>query len=58
MQQLKLLGLSGTKITDAGLKEVAKMRRLEELYLITNQITKAGVAKLKKALPNCAIIGP
>ena len=50
--------LSGIKITDAGLKEVAKLQNLERLLLTGTQITDAGVAELKKALPNCRIFGP
>ena len=50
------LDLTGADITDEGLKEVAKMKQLNSsLYLIGTQVTKAGVAELKKALPNCNI---
>jgi len=52
------LYLYGTKITDAGLKEVAKLQRLNTLDLRHTKVTKAGVAELKKALPNCKIEGP
>jgi len=37
---------------------VAKLQKLERLYLQDTQVTKAGVAELKKALPNCEIVGP
>tara|TARA_Y100000766_G_C18340757_1_gene334655 strand:- start:38 stop:190 length:153 start_codon:yes stop_codon:yes gene_type:complete len=50
--------LSDNKITDEGLKEVAKLQQLEGLFLNRTQVTKAGVAELKKALPNCEIAGP
>ena len=59
LEKVTLLhSLVGTKFTDAGLKEVAKLQQLRELYLIGTKVTKAGVAELKKALPNCSIYGP
>jgi len=55
LEKVRHLSLSGTKITDAGLKEVAKLQKLTTLGLNATQVTKAGVAQLKKALPKCAI---
>jgi hypothetical protein len=52
------LNLSDTKITDAGLKEVAKLQKLTYLNLFNTKTTDAGVAELKKALPKCNIDGP
>ena len=46
----------GTKITDTGLKEVAKLKQLKRLFLEGTKVTKAGVAELQKALPKCIII--
>ena len=43
------------KITDAGLKDIAKMQQLTEINLSDTKITKAGVAELQKALPKCRI---
>jgi len=37
---------------------VAKLQQLDYLYLRATQVTKAGVAELQKALPNCYIEGP
>ena len=51
MQKLTFLDLGGTKITDAGLKEVAKLHQLTLLYLRDTKITDAGlkdVAKMKQ----------
>jgi len=45
------LSLAGTQITDAGLKEVAKLKNLSVLSFSNTQITDAGlkeVAKLKE----------
>ena len=58
MQKLEYLYLYDTKITDAGLKDVAKLQKLTYLGIGVIQITKAGVAELKKALPNCEISWP
>jgi internalin A len=58
LKKLTYLSLAYTKITDAGLKEVAKMQQLEKVNLYGNpNLTKPGVAELKKALPNCFITG-
>ena len=57
MKQLRLLELRGCyQITDAGLKEVAKLKQLRELYFAGTKITKVGVAELQKALPKCKIL--
>ena len=58
LKQLKELWLSGTQITDVGIKEVVKLQKLEILRVRGTKVTKAGVAELKKALPNCEIKGP
>jgi hypothetical protein len=55
LQQLHALGLIDTKITDAGLKEIAKLQKLTYPYLLNTKVTKAGVAELQKALPKCKI---
>jgi hypothetical protein len=52
------LDFNDTQITDVGLKELAKLQKLESLSVIGTKVTKAGVAELKKALPNCEIEGP
>ena len=59
LEKVTRLDLHDTKITDAGLKELAKLQKLAELYLNdVREVTKAGVAELQKALPNCRIAGP
>ena len=55
LEKVFRLDLDRTQITDAGLKELAKLLSLQELYLVNTQITDAGLAELKKALPNCRI---
>ena len=53
--EITYLVLGRTKITDVGLKEVAKLQKLTRLFLYNTKITDAGVAELKKALPKCRI---
>ena len=43
------------QITDAGLKELAKLKHLTELYLYGARVTQEGLAQLQQALPNCKI---
>ena len=44
-----------TQITDAELVHLAGLTSLQELGLSNTQITDAGVAKLKEALPDCSV---
>ena len=62
LEKVTRLSLTRTKITDAGLKEVAKLQQLtylnlwsSPLGLLDTKITKAGVAELQRALPKCRI---
>ena len=51
-----LIGRPGARpITDAGLVHLKGLTNLEGLLLIGTQVTDAGVAKLKEALPDCRI---
>lgn len=45
--QIVSLKLGGTKITDVSLKEIAKLKRLNRLYLDRTAISDAGLANLK-----------
>ena len=55
LEKLTSLNLYNTEITDAGLKEVAKLKQLRTLQVQNTKATKAGVAELQKALPKCRI---
>ncbi len=55
---LQKLYLGGTQVTDAGLAHLEGLAGLQTLWLASTQVTKRGLAELKKALPNCHIIGP
>jgi len=53
LDKVTVLGLDNTKITDAGLKDIAKLQNLTNLSLYATQITDAGlkgVAKLQKLI--------
>ena len=44
-----------TKITNDGLVHLKGLAKLQKLYLKYTKVTKAGIDKLQKALPNCSI---
>jgi hypothetical protein len=46
LKQLKTLSLIGTRVTDAGLKDLAKVGALEKLYLDETGVTDAGLPEL------------
>jgi hypothetical protein len=48
----------GTLVTDAGLKELVGLEQLRNLNLRRARVTAAGIAELRKALPQCTINGP
>ncbi|VTS01186.1 leucine-rich repeat domain protein : Putative regulatory subunit (Fragment) OS=Gemmata sp. Wa1-1 PE=4 SV=1: LRR_6: LRR_6: LRR_6 [Gemmata massiliana] len=56
LQGLERLAIDVTGVTDAGLKELATLKRLTALDLKGfNKLTKPAVAELRAALPNCQI---
>jgi internalin A len=56
LKQINSLELSFCKeVTDAGLKELKELKQLKELNLLYTKVTAAGVADLKKALPDLKI---
>ena len=54
-EEMKKLDLDFSEVGDAGLIHLTGMTKLEELLLDYTEVTAEGVAKLKKALPNCKI---
>jgi len=43
------------RVSDASVEYLAKLDKLINVKLTGTKVTAAGVAKLKKALPNCKI---
>ena len=43
-------------MTDAGLKHLAQLGKLEHLYLLGTKVTSEGAERLQKSLPNCDIV--
>jgi hypothetical protein len=52
---LEVLDLRNTGVTDSGLRHLAGMTNLKELYLADTEVTQAGAAELKEILPGLAI---
>jgi hypothetical protein len=46
------LNLFGTAVSDAGVENLKGLSELRHLYVWQTKVTDAGVAALKKALPN------
>ncbi|MEI8382803.1 MAG: hypothetical protein WCJ09_21930 [Planctomycetota bacterium] len=55
LSELNALGLGMTRVNDAGLGYLAKLKNLTILELDGTDTTAEGRAKLRKALPNCRI---
>ena len=49
--QLKVLWLTGTQVTDAGLESLTTLRNLEQLDVQATQVTPAAIEQLRKRLP-------
>ena len=55
LQKVTELNLTAYNLTDAGLKDLAKLQNLQYVNLYDTKVTEAGVAELQKALPKCRI---
>ena len=53
--KLTYLNLYATKITDAGLRQLGGLSALAHLYVWQSAVTPAGIAELRKALPECEV---
>jgi len=56
-KSLRVLRVSSTKISDAGLDQVKDCKNLKQLDVRNTKVTAAGIEKLAKALPQCKIEG-
>lgn len=50
------LNLDDTKITDEALEKLVDLKKLRWLGLVRTGVTPEGADKLRKALPNCAVL--
>ncbi|MGH7135323.1 MAG: hypothetical protein ACREHD_06255 [Pirellulales bacterium] len=55
-EQLEYLNLAGAKITDAAVAHAKTLTGLKRLDLRRTEVTAAGLAQLRKALPDCEIL--
>ncbi|MGC3971259.1 MAG: hypothetical protein QM775_29130 [Pirellulales bacterium] len=56
MPNLRFLHLIGTNITDAGLKHLVGLKKLEELEVRGTAVSDEGLHRLRKALPTLRVI--
>jgi len=54
---LEWLCIPATRVTDAGLKHLARIRTLRTVNVCVTAVTAAGVEALRRALPECQVIG-
>ncbi|MGO8691199.1 MAG: hypothetical protein ACLQLG_16375 [Thermoguttaceae bacterium] len=55
LPRLELLDLTGAPVTDAGLVRLEKMTSLRYVFLAQTRVTKEGVNRLQRALPQATI---
>ncbi len=55
MQELCLLVLNGTQVSDAGLDQLRGLTNLKWIDLSNTNVTEKGAERLRAALPNCPI---
>ena len=56
LKGLQSLNLINTRVTDAGLMELATLKSINTLELSGTQVTNAGIKNLQKELPNWKIL--
>jgi len=56
LNQLSVLNIYGTKITDQGLDYLSNMASLKQLFIWQTQTTAAGINRLKSALPDIEVV--
>lgn len=56
LPHLKEIDLSGSEVTDKGLRRLADFRSLRRIDVRNTKVTAQGVKELKKVLPDCEII--
>jgi hypothetical protein len=56
LKRLKKLDVANTSVTDDGLRHLETMTSLETLNVTETEVTQAGIERLRKALPDVAIV--
>jgi hypothetical protein len=54
-EELRELNLFGTKVTDVGAIELARLGRLEVLDLRNTRVSRECLSRLRDALPKCCV---
>jgi Leucine-rich repeat (LRR) protein len=57
LKALRQLDLSTTKVSDNGVKELTDLKTLRWLLLLGSGVTDKGFEQLKRALPDCEVLG-
>jgi hypothetical protein len=55
LKTLELLWLRGSTIDDESLDKLASLSKLRDLELTDTKVTKAGLARIRQALPDCLV---
>ena len=55
LARLHYLGLKSEGVTDAGLSHLKRLKSLQELTIGSTKVTKDGLKKLERELPDCKI---
>lgn len=58
LPSIKVLNLSGTAVSDAGVEHLLGLAALERLYWHKSGLTRAGLARLQQAIPKLQILPP
>jgi hypothetical protein len=55
LKQVRVLDPHLTKVSDAGLKELLRLKNLELVIVAATGVTAVGAAEIQRALPNCRV---
>src|SRR5262249_25386999 len=58
LKGLEFLDLAGTRISDAGLVHLERLKSLRRLLIRSTRVRKAGVERLRRASPNLDVDDP
>jgi hypothetical protein len=52
---LRILWLSGTQVSDAGIEHLKSLRGLQIVHLSETDVSQEAAKELERALPNCQV---